>query len=324
MNAPTMSKSSNREDQIPTLLMLLVTLAALHWLGRSTLAAPSVATLTRRADLSAWITQEGPVTVGLVGVRVMALAVGYHLLATLVVESMARAAGMHRLARRLQNLGLPGVRSVLGAAAGFAVGLAASGPAAAATPSTTVTLSHLPSDGTDSDLTASPIRTSADTATITHLGPSNSDSDSDSDPDSDPDSDSHSGRGPTTPVESTATVTMIGPVALEPAESQTSSASTDTGPTAVAPIPSGENSNPGDPVTSDLGSNALGSTGRTHIVVPGDHLWALAEAEVSASPGPDTITVDAYWRRVVLANPQLPNPDLLFAGQEITLPPLPH
>lgn len=307
MTAPTMSEHSPRGDQIPTLLVLMATLTALHWLGGSTLATPSVATLTRRSDLAAWIAEEGPVTVALVGIRVVSLAVGYHLLATLVVESAARAAGRHRLARRLQHLSFPRVRSVLGAAAGFAVGLATSGPAGAAPPSTTATLTHLPPDTSESNLAASSVRSRTATAIITRLGPASSDSD----------------LTPTTPLDSTATLTMIEPETPAPAGSPATGATTVTDPAKAGPNQTGQNSDPGETAITDHGPDALGSAGRTHIVVPGDHLWALAEAEVSASPAPGAVSVDAYWRRVVLANPQLQNPDLLFAGQEITLPPLP-
>lgn len=63
-------------------------------------------------------------------------------------------------------------------------------------------------------------------------------------------------------------------------------------------------------------------------VVPGDHLWGIARAEVARRRGLDphgaTIEeVPAYWRRVVEANEhrlRSGDADLLFPGEEIVLP----
>ena len=74
----------------------------------------------------------------------------------------------------------------------------------------------------------------------------------------------------------------------------------------------------------------LPGEGRRHRVIAGDHLWALALAELTtpSAPGrpthhPDQRAVDDYWQRVVRANPQLIDPDLLFPGDHVTLPPVP-
>jgi nucleoid-associated protein YgaU len=67
------------------------------------------------------------------------------------------------------------------------------------------------------------------------------------------------------------------------------------------------------------------AAGRTHVVVPGDHLWALADAELAtgATAPPTGVAVDDYWLRVIRANPQLGDPDLLFPGEVVVLPPVP-
>jgi nucleoid-associated protein YgaU len=67
------------------------------------------------------------------------------------------------------------------------------------------------------------------------------------------------------------------------------------------------------------------AAGRTHVVVPGDHLWALADAELAAGAAvpPTGVAVDDYWMRVIRANPQLGDPDLLFPGEVVVLPPVP-
>jgi nucleoid-associated protein YgaU len=59
------------------------------------------------------------------------------------------------------------------------------------------------------------------------------------------------------------------------------------------------------------------------VVAPGDSFWSLAEEAVAegAAVGP----VDGYWRRLVALNaPRLVdpgNPDLLYPGQVLLLPP---
>lgn len=63
-----------------------------------------------------------------------------------------------------------------------------------------------------------------------------------------------------------------------------------------------------------------------HLVVePGDSLWSIAE-EVLLERGadPDDLAVERYWRRLVDANRRAlvdpANPDLIYPGQELTLP----
>jgi hypothetical protein len=62
---------------------------------------------------------------------------------------------------------------------------------------------------------------------------------------------------------------------------------------------------------------------------PGDHLWRIAERTLEAQFGPERAEplIDKYWRALIelnrdsLADPQ--NPDLVYVGQVIELPPLP-
>lgn len=64
---------------------------------------------------------------------------------------------------------------------------------------------------------------------------------------------------------------------------------------------------------------------RDHRVAPGDHLWAIAEAAVARAQGrpPTDAEIAPYWRAVLAANPQLADPDLIFPGDLIHLPPGP-
>lgn len=60
----------------------------------------------------------------------------------------------------------------------------------------------------------------------------------------------------------------------------------------------------------------------THVVAPGDHLWAIAEAHLTDHLGrqPSDAEVVPYWRNLIAANPQVANPDLIFPGQSLVVP----
>jgi hypothetical protein len=93
-----------------------------------------------------------------------------------------------------------------------------------------------------------------------------------------------------------------------------------TGPASGAP--------PGPPPASPNLAPTSTSPG-TWVVEPGDHLWSIAERTLAAAWGqaPGVRAVGAYWWQVVTVNrPTLPDPadiDLLFAGDVVTLPPIP-
>lgn len=63
------------------------------------------------------------------------------------------------------------------------------------------------------------------------------------------------------------------------------------------------------------------------VVTEGDHLWALAERRISSTLGRPAADheVAPYWREVVSSNPEIRSgdPDLIFPGEVIVLPPLP-
>ncbi len=68
------------------------------------------------------------------------------------------------------------------------------------------------------------------------------------------------------------------------------------------------------------------AAGTARTVQPGDHFWSIAESELVAArsrPVSDS-EIDPYWRRLVAANlVEVPNPDLLFPGQVVQVPPVP-
>lgn len=65
---------------------------------------------------------------------------------------------------------------------------------------------------------------------------------------------------------------------------------------------------------------------RQRTIVAGDHFWSIAEEELAAArsrPVSDA-EVDPYWRLLVDTNrPEVVDPDLLFPGQVVRIPPVP-
>jgi nucleoid-associated protein YgaU len=63
----------------------------------------------------------------------------------------------------------------------------------------------------------------------------------------------------------------------------------------------------------------------TWTVQSGDDLWSIAQAVVGGTSGPMASIADTttYWRTLVAANSSIvADPNLVFAGQILTLPPL--
>lgn len=58
------------------------------------------------------------------------------------------------------------------------------------------------------------------------------------------------------------------------------------------------------------------------VVAPGDSLWRIAEVHLERNAGapPAPAQVSAYWARLVRANPQLRDPDLILPGERVRLP----
>lgn len=63
----------------------------------------------------------------------------------------------------------------------------------------------------------------------------------------------------------------------------------------------------------------------TWVVMPGESFWSIAEQVLTESQArPSESDIAAYWQRLILANRDRladpGNPDLLFSGQELTIP----
>lgn len=62
------------------------------------------------------------------------------------------------------------------------------------------------------------------------------------------------------------------------------------------------------------------------IVEPGDHLWKISEEHLTTVLGrpAEDAEIDPYWRTVIEANLrhlESGDPDLIFPGERVTLPP---
>lgn len=109
----------------------------------------------------------------------------------------------------------------------------------------------------------------------------------------------------------------------------TSETTSSTGPSGqvspqYVPVPAGA----GDPTAVPSHRVARNEDEPTRVVVrPGDSLWKLAESRLETVQGrrPDDSDIAAYWVKVIDANRdriRSGDPDLIFPGEEIALPPI--
>jgi len=297
------------------LLGLAIAIAGLHALGTGPLAAPPVGSLDA---LDGWLRDRGAVTAAFALLRLVALGLAYHLLACSLLAGLARAVRRPDLARLALRLTLPPLRGAvrrtvsLGLSAGLV--LATPLPSAAREPAPpTTTTTDADADGTavlrldDPDGTAvlrlepAPPTTTGAAGTPTAPG-------------SHP---STSSSRPAEPADRPAT-SQPGATSTAPsAPDRERPDASEIGP-AVAATPL-RPATPADPAPP---TEPAAAGARDHVVEPGDHLWSLAEqrlTEALARPVTDA-EVAPYWRRVVAANPQLTDPDLVFPGDAVHLP----
>lgn len=121
------------------------------------------------------------------------------------------------------------------------------------------------------------------------------------------------------PAPGTATLERLDPRPAPPTTTPPPTAPpSTTSPPATTPPPLPEPSPPAPPVPAEPAAVR-------HVVGPGDHLWSIAEHRLAQAWGrvPTDDEVDPYWRRVVAANPQVGDPDLLHVGDVVRVPPPP-
>jgi putative peptide zinc metalloprotease protein len=109
--------------------------------------------------------------------------------------------------------------------------------------------------------------------------------------------------------------------ATRPGESLLPSESSLPAAKPVVPPPT-ETALPADVRGATATSSATG-IGPTWAVQPGDDLWSIAQQVLNGALGRPTSEAEtrSYWTALIGANPTLTDPDLLYAGQALVLPP---
>ncbi|MCB0986592.1 MAG: hypothetical protein KDB09_02365 [Acidimicrobiales bacterium] len=253
--------------------------------GTGPLAPPSSLS---SAELGRWMHQRSPIEVALALVRIGAIIVLAHLLISVAVAVVARTSGIGGLGRLTTAITLPPFRRLVSGMAGVGLGalsVATSTPAVA-DPLAVVTSSISLTEG-------------ANTGPVQPRGPSGS---------------------VTLARTGTSTVTLVRPDDVDGSGGglATLRRSDDL---ATSGIHGDGHEQP--QTDSSVSSERIEPTEVDHVVLPGDHLWGLAEARLGvilSEPAPEE-TVERYWLQVVRANPQLADPDLLMPSEVIHLPP---
>jgi hypothetical protein len=245
-----------------------------------------------RHDLGRWLQQSTSEEVLLAGVRLVALVAAWWLLGSTLLYVVARVARLHGAARALGWATLPAVRRWADRAAAVSIvaatALGVGRPAAADPPPTTGPAS-------------APVVVDVD-----HRDPA---------------------RVPSRPPSAVRTGQAVDspPVPTVPPPATTSSPPTTaplvppTAPPPVAVMPPAPATPPPAP-----------AAGTTHAVTGGEHLWSIAAARVAVATGKPTVDLSAadvapYWLRVVELNRhrlRSGNPDLVYPGEVVELPPL--
>lgn len=271
---------------------VLAVMGALHLLGSGLLSAPPLASV---ADLQAWAVDRGPVAVAMVTFRLLAIGVGYHLIATTALALLGRIVRWPGLVRLAEASTLPPLRGAFRRLAGLSMSasvvLVTPLPPVGATANGTATLTLVVPAGQD----RRPV--------VERIEPSSPSSPSSP-------SDPPTARPAVLERIEPGVTGSSGTASLRPRPEPGASVGTGraTLRPAADPVPPRRPSGPGH-----------------HIVAAGDHLWAIAHDQVADHLGrqPSEVEIDPYWRTLLDANPQLVDPDLLFPGDRVVLPPLP-
>lgn len=337
-----------------TLLALAGCEAALLAAGGGRLVGPD---LGDPGSWPTWLLTRPPDVAVMALVRWAGLVVGGYLLAVTFVGGLARTAGSPRLVRATDRVTPRSVRRFLDRLTGMAaVGAVVVGSVAGVTASTGVAAAD-PAGGPPTTRQGPPITLRGQagprpgplpttTTTIAPPAPGRTTEERVAPPpvlrdalghditDALPPATKPAPPGPPGPPG------LPGPGAIVPPDARPS--------TAAPPAPYGTPWNPGsaatpaDPRDGQVGTPpsvpADGATpptpsasvdGETWHVERGDHFWSIAERVLADRWGrsPTSAEVDGYWRALVAANrtrlADPDNPDLLFTGQVISLPPVP-
>jgi nucleoid-associated protein YgaU len=245
-----------------------------------------------------------PTLLVMTGLRDVALVAGWYLVAVTAAGAVARLARVRPLVRALDGLTLPPVRRLLDTSLGLSMlATAVAAPPAWAEPPSPereqppVTMRRLSEDPPHEDhLLREPPTTAPPTSTSTTATPISSTTTLSAPPTTEA-----SLVETTTTTTSAPTTTTTTPPATHPPRIEVAE------PPAPPPVPSGGE----------------------WTVQPGDHFWSIAERLLTRAWGrpPSDAETDPYWRQLVEANrdrlADRANPDLLFVGQVLGIPPPP-
>jgi len=294
------------------LAFVLGVLVVLHAMG-GRLAPPPLSGLE---DARAWLEQRPPADVVFAVLRLLALALGWYLLAVTIASVVARLLRLAAVVTVVDVVTVPSVRRLVNAAVGLSVvatgypGLAA---AAESAPPAVEIMRRLPDDAPDAPGALAPPGPASVPTTITmHRLPDEPGDELPASPSPQPTPSTAPAPAPTPAPSSPPRSTQVTAVAPKVTTREPS-------PRAAAPTP------PTAPPTPP----ALGPVPGSWTVRSGDHFWAVAEQVLSRAWGrpPTDAEVARYWRTLVETNrsrlPDPANPDLLFPGHSLTVPPPP-
>jgi hypothetical protein len=290
----------NKGSKARRVLALLVTGEVIAVVGLHRLGGVDGFAIPRH-DLARWLQQTPSEDVLLAGVRLAALVAAWWLLGSTLLYLAARVARLHGTAAALGWATLPAVRRWADRAAAVSIiaatALGVGRPAAADPPPTTTTTTTSPA--------TAPVVVDADhrdPATVPSRPPSSVRT-------------GHSVDPPPVP-----SVPSIDPVPAAAPPPTTAPLRPPTPQLPVVPLVPPAPATPPPTPTS----------GATHTVTHGEHLWSIAAVQVATATGRPAAElapadVASYWLRVVEINrPRLRsgNPSLVYPGEVVELPPL--
>ncbi|WP_130648460.1 LysM peptidoglycan-binding domain-containing protein [Egicoccus halophilus] len=271
---------------------------AFHALGSGGLAAPP----WRPSAFAAWLATTDPTVATMSLLRLVVLALAWYLVGVTTIGVLARLTSAARLVRFADALTVPAVRRLLQSALGLSL---ATGMAAAATPAQAVPLPMELLDAATSRLDdtegADAEGAEAEAADPDEMGRADDT------------------RGSSPPLVPLPLFDLLAPEAAAATADDGAADEAGTGGTGA-----GDASTARERRVADTPATTAAVE---HEVLVGDSFWSIAEARVRGGEhATDDTDVARYWRRLVaenrsrLADPH--NPDLLFPGQRIVLPPL--
>jgi hypothetical protein len=259
--------------------------AVLRASGSGALAAPA-------GDLRSWLAGHDPAVAAMAFIRLGAVAGWWYMAGVTGLGVLSRVSGLPAAVRATDRFTVAPVRRLLHASLGAGVVVASLAAPAAADPG--------------------PRR---DVPVIRRLdGPAGH-----SEPAPEP--------APPEPAPPEPIVTQPAPPPETPAPDPHAAPQPEAGTQPVA----SETPPPPAPVPAEAEAEAAAAPlpATTHLVQPGESFWRIAHATLAAAHQrpPTAAEVAPYWRALIVANRTRlhnpDNPDLLFTGQQLDLPPIP-